>query len=88
MFGDLNGYLTTYDMNSSQYLEIFKGHSSAICSIVFSSEGNEFATGSYDGTIKLWDFETKQCKKSIEQFRVSRLYLDFSPCGKKIIYTS
>ena len=37
-----------------------RGHTSAISSIAFNSDGTQMATGSNDGIIKVWDMKTKE----------------------------
>lgn len=36
----------------------FKGHDGLVFNIAFSNDGKTFATASFDGTVKLWDFST------------------------------
>lgn len=43
-----------YDFDSEKELDVHKGHHGPIWSIAFSPDGKLYATGSEDGTIKMW----------------------------------
>lgn len=43
-----------YDYDTEQEIDVHKGHHGPIWSIAFSPDGNLYATGSEDGTIKMW----------------------------------
>jgi len=43
-----------YDFDSDLELDLHKGHHGPIWSIGFSPDGKLYATGSEDGTIKMW----------------------------------
>lgn len=43
-----------YDWDTGKELDVHKGHHGPIWSIAFSPDGNLYATGSEDGTIKMW----------------------------------
>ncbi|KAF2743281.1 serine/threonine kinase receptor associated protein-like protein [Sporormia fimetaria CBS 119925] len=47
-------WVRVWDFNSEKELETNKGHHGPIWSISFSPDGKLYATGSEDGTIKLW----------------------------------
>lgn len=51
-------WVRVWDFESEQELETNKGHHGPIWSVSFSPDGKLYATGSEDGTIKLWKFTT------------------------------
>ncbi|KAF2103761.1 WD repeat protein [Rhizodiscina lignyota] len=48
-------YMRVWDYDTEQELEMGKGHHGPIWSVAFSPDGKLYATGSEDGTIKLWN---------------------------------
>ncbi|ORX95048.1 serine/threonine kinase receptor associated protein-like protein [Clohesyomyces aquaticus] len=51
-------WVRVWDFDEEKELETNKGHHGPIWSISFSPDGKLYATGSEDGTIKLWKFTT------------------------------
>ncbi len=44
------------------------GHSSRVNSVVYSSKGNQIASGSLNETVRLWDAETGRCQMVVADF--------------------
>jgi WD40 repeat protein len=55
VIGDSNGQLQIYNSSSSSWVNSFFGHSSNILRIKQSPFNNYIATGSIDGTVKIWN---------------------------------
>ena len=51
---DPGTWVRVYDWEDAKELDVHKGHHGPIWSIAFSPDGNLYATGSEDGTIKMW----------------------------------
>lgn len=49
-------WVRVYDLDSGEELEVGKGHHGPVWSVCFSPNGKLYATGSEDGTVKLWKF--------------------------------
>ncbi|CAO3695649.1 unnamed protein product [Rhizopus stolonifer] len=47
-------WVRIYDFNTSQVKDVYKGHHGPIHTVSYSPDGQLYATGSEDGTIRLW----------------------------------
>ena len=53
--GGTNGPIYLWNVQTGKLLDIYKGHTDVIESIAFAKDGKILASGSYDGTVLLWD---------------------------------
>ena len=54
--GSSDTWVRVYDLNDGKELTLHKGHHGPVWSTNFAPDGKLYATGSEDGTIKLWKF--------------------------------
>ena len=82
-FGNVGGTrFTLFDVsNQHNLIATFEGHTDDITSVVFSPDGTMLASGSDDGTIKLWDVATKTNIATLEGHTQSVTSVSFSPDG-------
>src|SRR5207253_5574532 len=59
----------------------FKGHTGLVFSVAFSPDGKVLATGSFDNTVKLWDFATGKELQTLKGHTSSIYGVAFSPDG-------
>jgi len=73
-----------WDIASGQELHTI-WHAGTISSVTFSPDGKTLATGSYDGTVRLWDVETGQLI-SIPPGPASEVFdIAFLPSGRMLV---
>jgi WD40 repeat protein len=90
-----------WNPNTGELKHLLRGHKEDIVSIIFSPDGRTLATGSEDGTARLWEVESGQSTSTLTVFHVyprwrivsrffsiNHLYCAFSPDGRKILTVS
>ena len=68
--------------------ETLEGHTDAVRSVAFSPEGEMLASGSFDGTIKLWDVADGQLVNTLEGHEEAVRGVAFSPDGTRLASAS
>ena len=67
---DNNGVIKYFQANMNN-LQVFQGHQESIRDTTWAPNDMRFATGSDDGTIKIWNFETMKEEKTLTGESVS-----------------
>ena len=77
-----NSNLAIYDISERSKIHEFVGHQDGIESISFSDNGYLVATGSRDGTCKIWDLRKLNCRETIPISEGSTVYsVEFDASG-------
>ncbi|MCI0608410.1 MAG: hypothetical protein L0Z71_05035, partial [Anaerolineae bacterium] len=67
-FGDGEGAITIYDVNSNQtWSEKLRGHSGNVLSLAFADDLNMFASGGQDGKVILWELDRKRLEQEFDK---------------------
>ena len=80
--------LWIYDIKTGEAIDLHIGHTGPVTSIVFSTDGETFATGSEDHTIQLWDASIGKRKATCIGHEKAVDLLVFSPTGEKLASAS
>src|SRR5438552_2657204 len=64
---------------------MLEGHRGRVYSVVFSPNGQQLASGSWDSTVRLWDASTGKCLQKLEGYGYN---VSFSPDGSNLITES
>jgi WD40 repeat protein len=64
---------------------VFEGHRRLVNSIVLSPDGRRIISGSYDNTLRVWDFETGECLMVLEGHTNLVTSLALSPDGQLVV---
>lgn len=80
-----DGTIKLWHLPTSEYFSLVD-HLDWATTVRFSPDGQILAAGYNDGTIKLWDFHTRVCLKTLSAHQTrSLICLSFSPNGQTLI---
>ncbi|KAL2887439.1 Vegetative incompatibility protein HET-E-1 [Ceratocystis lukuohia] len=65
-------------------LQTFQGHRYIVTSVVFSTDGQRLASGSFDNTVKIWDATSGACLHTLEGHDLEVTSLVFSSDGQRL----
>ena len=63
--GDELGHIHLVDPDTGEYKKRFGGHSGLVVAISFSADMRTFASGSRDGTVRIWDIASGENKQTL-----------------------
>ncbi|CAK7236679.1 hypothetical protein SBRCBS47491_009721, partial [Sporothrix bragantina] len=66
-------------------IQTLEGHNSWVASVVFSRDGKQLASGSYDKTVKVWDVASGECTQTLEGHNGGVASVVFSRDGKQLV---
>jgi WD40 repeat protein len=72
------------DLDTGREVAAFQGHAAMVVSIAFSSDGRRLATGSRDGTVKVWDAAEGRELLTLKGHTDWVESVAFSPDGKRL----
>jgi len=75
------GPIKLWDAASGKLLGELRGHTSWICELVFSTDGQRLYSASGDQTIRIWEVEQRQCLATLRGSSNDVLGLALSPDG-------
>ncbi len=70
-----------WNVETGQTYKILTGHEDDVRDVEFSPDGKSLASSSFDHTVKIWDFDTGVCIKTLE-YRDWSMSLAYSPNGQ------
>ncbi len=81
--GSMDPFLIhVWSLQSGQLLEVLAGHEGPISHLDFAAGGSQLCSGSWDGTMKIWDVYKSECVDTLEH-GCDVLCVAFRPDGRE-----
>ena len=74
-----------YDAQAGEELALLTGHTGRVTSLGFPADGRFLASGSFDGTVRLWDIDTGEQTALFAGHRAGIGAIAVSPDGKTVV---
>jgi WD40 repeat protein len=82
---DRDGFVKLWDVGTGALRKALKGHSDAVTSVTFSSDGKRLLSGSYDKTARLWNVDTGEATQTFQGHTWWVWSAGFSPDERSIV---
>ena len=76
-------HIYVWSLQTGRLLDVLTGHEGPIACLDFSPTSSTLASGSWDGTLKLWDVYKNSCIETMEH-GCDVMAVSFRPDGKEI----
>ena len=73
-----------YDTQTGEALDLLTGHTSLVYSVSFSPDGQSLASGSRNGTVRIWDVNTGRQLRTLTEHTSYVFSVSFSPDGQTL----
>ena len=77
-------HIYVWNMQTAKLLDVLTGHTGPVCAMCFQSNGGTLITGSWDGTVKLWDLYKQKTPTESLAHNSDVVCLAFRPDGQEI----
>uniref|UniRef100_A0A7S2YDT2 Small-subunit processome Utp12 domain-containing protein n=1 Tax=Entomoneis paludosa TaxID=265537 RepID=A0A7S2YDT2_9STRA len=77
-------HVYAWNMQTAKLLDVFTGHSGPVACMSFQPNGGTLATGSWDGTVKLWDMYKSNTSTESLSHNSDVVCIAYRPDGKEI----
>lgn len=80
----LGSSIPVFDNDLGEQVKLLIGHTKAVSSVAFASDGWRLVSGSADKTVRLWDFVSGQLLLTLEGHLDEVIDVAFSPDGRRV----